>query len=248
MLLTDKIALVTGGSRGIGKAVALAMAHEGAHVVLTYNRSARAAEAVVAEIEDAGGSARAVQSDAADPEAAEALCTQVVDEHGRIDVLVNNAGITRDGLLMRMSPTDWDDVLRTNLTSVYNLSKPVSYAMLRKRTGGSIINMTSIVGMRGQAGQTNYAASKAGIIGFTKSLADELGGRDIRVNAIAPGFIRTDMTDELSDELRDSMQATIPMKRLGEPDEVARVAVFLASDLAAYVTGQVISVCGGMNR
>lgn len=246
-LLDGKTALVTGASRGIGEGIARKFAEQGANVAFTYARSAEKAEALVRELSALGVTVKAYQSDAADYAAAEQLTEQVVQDFGRIDVLVNNAGVTKDNLLLRMNESDWDTVVDTNLKSVFNLTKQVSRIMLKQRSG-SIINLSSIVGMKGQAGQSNYAASKAGIIGFSKSVADELGTRSIRCNVIAPGFIQTDMTDALSDDLKAEYLKSIPMKRLGTAEEVANAALFLASDLSSYVSGQVLSVCGGMNR
>lgn len=246
-LLKGKTALVTGASRGIGEAIARTFAQHGADVAFTYNRSVERAEALEKELADLGVKAKAYQSDAGDLEQAKALCDAVLQDFGKIDVLVNNAGITKDNLLLRMTEEEWDTVINTNLKSVYNTCKFVAYAMLKQRSG-SIINLSSIVGMKGQGGQANYAASKAGIIGFTKSLADELGARSIRCNAIAPGFIKTDMTDALGDDAQDAFLKSIPMKRMGEAEDVANAALYLASDLSTYVTGQVLSVCGGLNR
>ncbi len=246
-LLEGKTALVTGASRGIGEAIARTFAQHGANVAFTYNRSAEKAEALANELTALGVKAKAYQSDAANLEQAKTLTETVLQDFGQIDVLVNNAGITKDNLLLRMSEEEWDAVINTNLKSVYNTCKHVAYVMLKQRSG-SIINLSSIVGMKGQAGQASYAASKAGIIGFTKSLADELGGRSIRCNAIAPGFIATDMTDALGEEAHAAFLKSIPMKRMGTPEEVANAALFLASDLSVYVTGQVLSVCGGLNR
>lgn len=246
-LLHGKTALITGASRGIGEGIARKFAEQGANVAFTYARSAEKAEALVKELSALGVTVKAYQSDAADYTAAEQLTEQVVKDFGRIDVLVNNAGVTKDNLLLRMNESDWDAVVDTNLKSVFNLTKQVSRIMLKQRSG-SIINLSSIVGMKGQAGQSNYAASKAGIIGFSKSVADELGTRSIRCNVIAPGFIQTDMTDALGDDLKAEYLKSIPMKRLGTAEEVANAALFLASDLSSYVSGQVLSVCGGMNR
>ncbi len=246
-LLDGKTALITGASRGIGEGIARKFAEQGANVAFTYARSAEKAEALAAELSALGVTVKAYQSDAADYAAAEQLTEQVVQDFGRIDVLVNNAGVTKDNLLLRMSESEWDTVVDTNLKSVFNLTKQVSRIMLKQRSG-SIINLSSIVGMKGQAGQSNYAASKAGIIGFSKSVADELGTRSIRCNVIAPGFIQTDMTDALGDTLKTEYLKSIPMKRLGTAEEVANAALFLASDLSSYVSGQVLSVCGGMNR
>lgn len=246
-LLAGKTALITGASRGIGEGIARKFAEQGANVAFTYARSAEKAEALAAELSALGVTVKAYQSDAADFAQAEKLTEQVVQDFGRIDVLVNNAGITKDNLLLRLTESDWDAVVDTNLKSVFNLTKQVSRVMLKQRSG-SIINLSSIVGMKGQAGQSNYAASKAGIIGFSKSVADELGTRSIRCNVIAPGFIQTDMTDALGDDLKADYLKSIPMKRLGTAEEVANAALFLASDLSSYVSGQVLSVCGGMNR
>lgn len=246
-LLDGKTALITGASRGIGEGIGRKFAEQGANVAFTYARSAEKAEALVKELSALGVTVKAYQSDAADYAAAEQLTEQVVQDFGRIDVLVNNAGVTKDNLLLRMNESDWDAVVDTNLKSVFNLTKQVSRIMLKQRSG-SIINLSSIVGMKGQAGQSNYAASKAGIIGFSKSVADELGTRSIRCNVIAPGFIQTDMTDALGDDLKAEYLKNIPMKRLGTAEEVANAALFLACDLSSYVSGQVLSVCGGMNR
>lgn len=246
-LLENKTALITGASRGIGRAIARVFAEHACNIAFTYRSSAEKAKALEDELNELGVCAKSYQSDAGSFEDAQELCKQVMEDFKRIDVLVNNAGITRDNLLLRMGESDWDEVMDNNLKSIFNLCKPVSYVMLKQRKG-SIINLTSIVGMKGQAGQSNYAASKAGIIGFTKSIADELGSRDIRSNAIAPGFIETDMTDELPEDVRKSYLAGIPQKRLGRAEEVAKVALFLASDLSSYVNGQVLSVCGGLNR
>lgn len=246
-LLENKTALITGASRGIGNAIARVFAENGANIAFTYLSSDEKAKALEAELTQLGVKAKGYKSNAASFEQAQELSKQVNDDFGSIDVLVNNAGITRDNLLLRLSESDWDSVMETNLKSIYNLTKPVSYLMMKQRAG-SIINLTSIVGMKGQAGQSNYSASKAGIIGFTKSVADEMGSRNIRSNAIAPGFISTDMTDELPEETRKQYLAGIPLKRLGEAEEVAKAALFLASDMASYVNGQILSVCGGMNR
>lgn len=246
-LLAEKTTLITGASRGIGYAIALKYAQNGANIAFTYFSSEEKAFALVKELEAFGVKAKGYKSDASSFEQAQELCKHVVEDFGRIDVLVNNAGITKDNLLLRLPEEDWDVVLQTNLKSLFNLTKPVSYVMLKQKSG-SIINLTSIVGMKGQAGQSNYAASKAGIIGFTKSIADELGSRNIRTNAIAPGFIQTDMTDALPEETQKQYLSGIPLKRLGKAEEVADVALFLASNLSSYVNGQVLSVCGGLNR
>lgn len=247
MLLKGKTALITGGTRGIGYGMVKRFAQEGANVAFTYVSSAERALTVEQELAAMGVKAKGYQSDAASFADSEKLVEEVVKEFGAIDILVNNAGITRDNLLLRMTEEQWDQVLAANLKSVFNLTKHVSKNMLRAKSG-SIINLTSIVGEKGQAGQANYAASKAGIIGFTKSIADEFGSRNIRCNAIAPGFIETDMTGVLTDEVKKSILDKIPMKRMGTPEEVADAAVFLGSDLSRYISGQVLSVCGGMNR
>lgn len=246
-LLENKVALITGASRGIGREIALTFAKAGANIAFTCINFGDAVVALEKELNDLGVKAKAYKSDAASFEEAQELSKNVQEEFGAIHVLVNNAGITKDNLLLRMSETEWDDVINVNLKSVYNLTKPVSYVMMKQREG-SIINLTSIVGMIGQAGQSNYSASKAGIIGFTKSVADEMGSRKIRSNAIAPGFIETQMTAELPEDLKKKYMAGIPLKRFAKPEEVAKVALFLASDLSSYVNGQTISVCGGLNR
>jgi 3-oxoacyl-[acyl-carrier protein] reductase len=246
-LLSGKTAIVTGGSRGIGKAIVMELAKEGANVVFSYHSSEAKALELVAEIEALGAQGLAVKSDASSFSAAKELCDAAIAKFSTIDVLVNNAGITRDTLLMRMSEEQWDDVINNNLKSAFNLTKHASTVMLKQKKG-SIINITSIVGLKGQAGQVNYSASKAGMIGLTKSVADELGSRNIRCNAIAPGFIQTEMTDELPEELKKRYLDQIPMKRFASADEVAKVVVFFASDMSSYVTGQVIGVCGGLAR
>ncbi|MCD6660435.1 MAG: 3-oxoacyl-[acyl-carrier-protein] reductase [Lentimicrobium sp.] len=245
-LLEGKTALVTGGARGIGKAIALKFAAEGANVAfsdLNYDDNAAALEK---EIEAMGVKGKGYASDASSFDGSEKLINDVVADFGRIDVLVNNAGITRDNLLMRMTEADWDLVIKVNLKSIFNMTKAVQKVMLKQRSG-SIINMSSVVGLSGNAGQSNYSASKAGLIGFTKSMAQELGSRSIRCNAIAPGFIETDMTAKLPEDVRKNWIEGIPLKRGGKPEDVADVALFLGSDLSSYVTGQVISVCGGMH-
>lgn len=242
-LLQGKTAIVTGGTRGIGEAIVRKFVSEGANVAFTYANSTERAEALAGEL---GDRVRAFRSDAADFAQAEQLVKAVTEAFGQIDAVVNNAGITRDNLLLRMSEEQWDEVLRVNLKSVFNLSKLALRPMLRAR-GGSIINLSSVVGVSGNAGQTNYAASKAGIIGFTKSLAKEVGSRSIRVNAIAPGFIGTEMTDALDDKTKESFLGGIPMGRFGSPEEVANACVFLASDMSTYVSGQTLSVCGALN-
>ena len=247
MLLKNKTALITGGTRGIGYAIARKFADQGCNVAFTYLSSEEKAMELETVLNASGVKARAYKSDAGSYTESERLVDEVVKEFGTIDVLVNNAGVTRDNLILRMSEQQWDEVINANLKSVFNLTKHVSKTMLRNKKG-SIINLTSIVGVKGQAGQSNYAASKAGIIGFTKSIADEFGSRSIRCNAIAPGFIETDMTLILPEETKKGILAQIPMKRMGSAEEVANTALFLASDLSTYVSGQVISVCGAMNR
>ena len=245
MLLDGRHALVTGASRGIGRAVALALAAEGASVALNFAGNVAAAEAVRAEIESAGGKAILVPADVSDENAVEDMVKTVTEAFGSIDILVNNAGITRDGLLLRMKEEDWDAVLNTNLKGVFYCTKAVAKLMMKKRYG-RIVNMASVVGVTGNASQANYAAAKAGVIGFTKAMAKELASRGITVNAIAPGFIRSDMTDVLPDKVKEAMLAEIPLGRAGEPADVAKAALFLASDQAAYITGQVLKVDGGM--
>lgn len=245
MLLENKGAVVTGGSRGIGRAVAEALAAEGATVAVIYAGNIKAAEDTVRTIEEAGGKAFAVQCDVADEDSVTDMVKMVHEKLGTIDVFVNNAGITRDGLLMRMKREDWDAVLSTNLTGVYNCTKAVTKIMMKQRSG-SIINMTSVVGETGNAGQANYAAAKAGVIGFTKSVAKELASRNIRVNAVAPGCIDTDMTAVLSDAVKEEMIKSIPLGRTAAPEEVAQAVVFLASQKAGYITGQTLNVDGGM--
>jgi 3-oxoacyl-[acyl-carrier protein] reductase len=244
-LVKDKVVLVTGASRGIGRSIANEFAKSGAQVAFTYLSSVEKGEALVKELEAYGVKAKGYRSDASLFTAAEELVDAVVADFGQIDILINNAGITRDGLLMRMSEEQWDEVIRVNLKSVFNLTKAVSKPMMKARSG-SIINMTSVVGVKGNAGQANYAASKAGIIGFTKSVALELGSRNIRCNAIAPGFIETEMTEELNESAIEEWKKAIPLKRGGEAKEVADVCLFLGSDLSTYVTGQTIHVNGGL--
>ena len=245
MQLTDKVALVTGASRGIGRAIALLMAKQGADVVVNYSGSEGAAQETVDAILATGRKAIKIKANVGNAEEVAAMVEEAHSTFGRIDILVNNAGITRDGLLMRMKDSDWDDVININLKGVYLMTKAVSKIMMKQRSG-KIVNMTSVVGVTGNAGQANYSASKAGVIGFTKTCAKELASRGITVNAIAPGFIHTDMTDVLSDKVKEAMVHTIPLGRMAEPDEVAAVAVFLASDMSSYITGQVINVDGGM--
>ena len=245
-LLKDKIALITGGSRGIGAAIVRKFAANGATIAFTYRSSSAAADAIVNELTASGVTVKAYQSDAGSYEQAEQLIKSVTEDFGRIDVLVNNAGITRDNLMLRMNESQWDEVIHTNLKSVFNLTKHVLRPMLKNRSG-SIINMSSVVGDFGNAGQANYAASKAGIFGFTKSIAKEVGSRSIRCNAIAPGFIATEMTDSLDEQTKEKFLSGIPLKRYGNPEEVADACLFLASDLSTYVSGQTISVCGALN-
>jgi len=244
-LLEGKTVIVTGGSRGIGKGIVKKMAEHGAHVAFTYRSSADKAKALEKELQEMGVQARAYQSDAADFEQAQELVRQVLKDFGRVDVLVNNAGITKDNLLLRMSEEDFDQVIRVNLKSVFNMTKAVIRPMMKQRAG-SIINISSIVGIRGNAGQANYAASKAGIIGFSKSVAQEMGGRNIRCNIVAPGFIETEMTAALDEKVLEEWKKQIPLKRTGTPQDVANACVFLASELSDYITGQVLVVDGGM--
>ena len=243
--LSGKVALVTGAGRGIGRATALKLGSAGAKVAVNYNASEAAAEEVVGAIASDGGEARALKADVSNAGEVEAMVNTLVKEWGRIDILVNNAGITRDNLLMRMSADEWDAVIETNLRSAYYSTKAVLRPMLRNRWG-RIINLSSVVGLTGNAGQANYAAAKAGLIGFTKSLAQEVASRNITANAIAPGFIATDITAVLPEELKANMLKAIPAERYGEPDDIANAVLFLASDLASYITGQVIHVNGGM--
>ena len=244
-LLENKTVLITGASRGIGKGIATVFAQHGANVVFTYSSSVDAANALETELQALGVQAKGYRSNAADFEQAQALIEKVLADFSTIDVLINNAGITKDNLLMRISEEDFDKVIEVNLKSVFNLTKAVQRTMLKQRHG-SIINMSSVVGVKGNAGQSNYAASKAGIIGFSKSIALELGSRNIRCNVIAPGFIETEMTAKLSEEVVAGWRAGIPLKRGGTPNDVANACVFLASDLSSYITGQVINVDGGM--
>lgn len=244
-LLEGKIALITGGSRGIGRAVALRLAEAGADIAFTYRKGCEEAAEVVAAIEATGRRAKSYMSDAADFAAAEEVVRDVVTTFGRIDILVNNAGVTKDALMMRMSEHNWDTVINVNLKSAFNYTHAVVPLMARQR-GGSIINMSSVVGISGNAGQCNYAASKGGLIAMAKSIAKEMGSRGIRANCIAPGFIESDMTAALSEETRAAWSKNIPLGRFGEPDDVANVALFLASDLSSYITGQTIHCCGGM--
>ena len=245
MLLDGKTALVTGASRGIGRAIALCLAAEGARVAIHYAGNVRAAEEVKTAIEAAGGTAILCQADIADSSAVEAMVANVVKEFGTIDILVNNAGITRDALLMRMKDEDFAKVLNTNLKGVFYCTKAVSKLMMKKRSG-RIVNMASVVGLVGNAGQTNYAAAKAGVIGFSKSAAKELASRGITVNVVAPGFIGTDMTAGLPESVKEKMLTDIPLGRMGEAEDVANAVLFLASEQASYITGQVVNVDGGM--
>ncbi|MBP7390137.1 MAG: 3-oxoacyl-[acyl-carrier-protein] reductase [Chitinophagales bacterium] len=247
MLLKGKTAIVTGGSRGIGKAIVEKFVENGCNVAFTYIHNDEQAKLLEDTYKNASVKVKSYKSNAGLYSECELLVQQVTEDFGNVDVLVNNAGITRDNLLLRMTEEQWNEVIEANLKSVFNLTKHLSKSMLRNKSG-SIINLTSIVGEKGQAGQANYAASKAGIIGFTKSIADEFGSRNIRCNAIAPGFIETDMTGVLSDSLKNSILDKIPMKRMGRANEVADAALFLASDMSTYISGQVLSVCGGMNR
>lgn len=244
-LLENKTAIITGATRGIGKGIALTFARNGAHVAFTYNASVEAAEKLEKELASFGIKAKGFRFDASNYEASQEFVQQVIDAFGTVDILVNNAGITRDNLLMRISEEDFDKVIEVNLKSVFNLTKAVIRPMMKQRNG-SIINMSSVVGVKGNAGQTNYAASKAGILGFTKSVALELGSRNVRCNAIAPGFIETEMTAVLPEETVKSWRDAIPLKRGGTPEDVANACVFLASEMASYITGQTLNVDGGM--
>lgn len=244
-LLKGKTAIITGASRGIGSGIATVFAQQGADVAFTYSSSSEAAESLQKSLQVYGTKVKAYQSNAANFDAAQELAAKVLEEFGQIDILVNNAGITKDNLLMRMGEEDFDKVIEVNLKSVFNMTKAVQRTMLKQRKG-SIINMSSVVGVKGNAGQTNYAASKAGIIGFSKSVALELGSRNIRSNVIAPGFIETEMTAKLDPAVVDQWRAGIPLKRGGTAEDIANACVFLASDLSAYVTGQTLNVDGGM--
>ena len=245
MDLKEKNCLVTGGSRGIGKAIALTLSKFGANVAITYSTSADAAEDVVKEMEKQGVKAMALQADATNFSKAEEVISTVVDLWDTLDILVNNAGITQDNLILRMSEENWDAVITTNLKSVFNYSKAAAKPMMRAR-GGSIINIGSVVGISGNAGQSNYSASKAGLIGFTKSFAKELASRNIRANVVAPGYILTEMTEKLDEKVLEAIKKETPLGRAGNPDEVSNVVAFLASDLSSYITGEVIRVDGGM--
>lgn len=244
-LLQNKVAIVTGASRGIGREIAKKFAEQGANIAFTYLSSVEKGQALEAELTAYGVKAKGYRSDASNYAAAEQLVVDVVADFGTLDILVNNAGITRDTLLMRMSEDQWDEVMRVNLKSVFNLTKAATKPMMRAKSG-SIINITSVVGLMGNAGQSNYSASKAGIIGFTKSIAKELGSRNIRSNAIAPGFIETEMTGELNEKALEDWLKNIPLKRAGQGDEIANACVFLASDMSKYITGQTLQVDGGM--
>ena len=244
-MLNGKVAVVTGASRGIGRQIAISMAKEGAVVIVNYNGSAAKAEEVVKEIEAAGGKAEAVQCNVSDFESCKEMLDAVVKEHGRLDILVNNAGITRDNLLMKMSEEDFDAVIQTNLKGVFNCTRHIARQMLKQKSG-RIINISSVSGVLGNAGQANYCAAKAGVIGLTKSAAKELASRGITVNAVAPGFIKTEMTDVLKDDIKKAIMENIPMKAFGETEDIANAVAFLASEEARYITGQVISVDGGM--
>lgn len=244
-LLKGKTAIITGASRGIGRGIARVFAEHGADLAFTFSNSATPAAVLEKELALLGTKVKSYQSNAADFEAAQQLVANVLEDFGKIDILVNNAGITKDNLLMRMGEEDFDKVIEVNLKSVFNMTKAVQRTMLKQRKG-SIINMSSVVGVKGNAGQTNYAASKAGIIGFSKSVALELGSRNIRSNVIAPGFIETEMTDKLDPEIVAQWRAGIPLKRGGSPEDIANACVFLASELSAYITGQTLHVDGGM--
>ena len=244
-LLEGKVALITGGTRGIGKSIVMAYAKQGAAVAFTYLHSVDLALQVEAEVSQMGVKVKSYLSDASNFAASEQLVQNVVADFGRVDILINNAGITRDGLLMRMSESQWDEVMDTNLKSAFNMTRAMAPIMMKQRSG-SIVNISSVVGVMGNIGQANYSASKAGMIGLTKSVAKELGARGVRCNAIAPGFIVTEMTDNASNASRSLWLDMIPMRRGGKPEEVADVAVFLGSDMASYVSGQVVSCCGGL--
>ncbi len=243
--LEDKKALVTGGSRGIGRAIALKLAEYGASVAITYVRSADAAEEVGEEIESTGGRSMVLQADAVEFKRAEEVVAEIKETWGGLDIVVNNAGITRDNLILRMSEEQWDEVIDTNLKSIFNYSKAAARPMMRQRSG-SIINIGSVVGLMGNAGQANYAASKAGLIGFTKSFARELASRNIRANVLAPGYVITEMTEELDEQILETIREETPLGRAGDAGEIAEAAAFLASDLSSYITGEVLRVDGGM--
>lgn len=243
--LNGKVALVTGGSRGIGRSIVLQLVESGATVAFTYRSRKEEADSLVAEVQSKGGKAVAFQSDAANTAQSNDVVQAVIKDFGRLDILVNNAGVTKDGLLMRMSEQDWDDVVATNLKSVFNFTKAACRQMMGQQAG-KIVNISSVVGLTGNAGQSNYVASKAGVIGFTKSMAKELASRNIQVNAIAPGFIETEMTEKLNEKQKEGILGIIPMKRMAKPEEVAKVVCFLASEDAGYITGQTLCVDGGM--
>lgn len=245
-MLQGKVALVTGASRGIGRAIALELARQGAKIAVNYAGSEAKANEVVGEIKNMGGEAFAIQADVADAQAVEQMIKTVLERFERIDILVNNAGITRDNLLMRMKEEEWDDVININLKGVFNCTKAVTRPMMKQRYG-RIVNIASVVGVMGNPGQANYVAAKAGVIGLTKTAARELASRNITVNAVAPGFITTDMTERLSEEIKSEMLKQIPLARFGEPEDVAKVVAFLVSDAASYMTGQTLHVDGGMN-
>jgi 3-oxoacyl-[acyl-carrier protein] reductase len=245
MILLGKTAVVTGGSRGIGRAIVLKLAEMGANIVVNYASAPQKAEEVVALVKEMGREAIAIQANVSDSDAIQKMMQAVEEKFSTIDILINNAGITKDTLLMKMKDEDWDQVMEINLKGTFNCTKAVTRKMMKQRSG-KIVNLASVVGVMGNAGQANYAASKAGIIGFTKSVAKELATRGINVNAVAPGFIQTEMTDVLSDEVKDAMMGNIPMKQLGTPEDVANVVAFLCSDDAKYITGQVLHVDGGM--
>ncbi len=244
-LLEGKTALITGASKGIGRKIAEKFAEQGANVAFTYLSSVEKGQALEQELQSFGTKVKGYRSDASKFEEAEKLIADIVADFGTLDIVVNNAGITKDGLLMRMSEENWDEVMNVNLKSVFNVTKAASKIMMKNRKG-VFINMSSVVGVQGNAGQSNYAASKAGIIGFTKSIAKELGSRNIRANVVAPGFIRTEMTDILDPKVVEGWEQGIPLKRAGETEDVANTCIFLASDMSAYISGQVLSVCGGM--
>jgi 3-oxoacyl-[acyl-carrier protein] reductase len=245
MLLGGKVAIITGASRGIGRAVAIELAKNGAKVVINFAGNRAAAEQVLAAVKENGGEAILHQADVADSAAVEAMFKAATDAFGRVDILVNNAGITRDNLLLRMKEEEWDAVMNTNLKGIFNCTKVAAKIMMKQRSG-KIINMTSVVGLMGNAGQANYAAAKAGVVGFTKATAKELASRNITVNAIAPGFITTDMTAVLSGDVKADLAKQIPLGRLGAPEDIAAAVLFLASDAAGYITGQTLAVDGGM--